>query len=91
MTNIDPTEAAQALNDIEQIVQRVRQSRTYDIASMMMILWGILVFAGNIATLAWPRYGGYIWTGVNADFFTGTVVETQVAQYLAKRPAEKAA
>ena len=57
---IDPKEAAQALNDIEDIVQRVRQSRTYDIASQMMMLWGVLVFAGNIATFLWPRDGSYI-------------------------------
>jgi hypothetical protein len=34
MTRIDAKEAASALNDIEQIVQRVRQSRTCDIASL---------------------------------------------------------
>ena len=52
MTNIDPREAAQALDDIEHIVQRVRKSRTYDIASQMMILWGVLVVAGNLSTFA---------------------------------------
>lgn len=66
MTDIDAREAARALNDIERIVQRVRQSRTYEIASQMMILWGVLVFAGNIATLVSPRQGGYIWIVVNA-------------------------
>jgi hypothetical protein len=73
MTSIDAKEAASALNDIEQIVQRVRQSRTYDIASLMMILWGVLVFAGNIATFVWPRYGGYIWIGVNAVGAVGSI------------------
>ena len=73
MTSIDPKEAAQALSDIEQIVQRVRQSRTYDIASQMMILWGVLVFAGNIATFVSPRHGGYIWIGVNALGATGSI------------------
>ena len=73
MTDIDPREAAQALNDIEQIVRRVRRSRTYDIASQMMILWGVLVFAGNIATFVWPRYGGFIWIGVNAAGALGSI------------------
>jgi hypothetical protein len=73
VTNIDPREAAEALNDIEQMVQRVRQSRTYDIASRMMILWGVLVFAGNIATFAAPRYGGYIWIAVNAAGALGSI------------------
>ena len=73
MTGIDPREAAQALDDIEQIVQRVRRSRTYDIASQMMILWGVLVIAGNIATFAWPRHGGYIWIAINTLGAFGSV------------------
>ena len=47
MTGIDPKEASPALNDIEQIAQRVRQSTIYQLASLMMIMWGVLVFAGN--------------------------------------------
>ena len=73
MTDIDAKQAAQALNDIELIVQCVRQSRTYDIASQMMILWGVLVFVGNIATFASPRYGGYIWIGVNTVGALGAI------------------
>jgi hypothetical protein len=73
VTGIDPKEAARALNDIEEIVQRVRQSRTYDIASQMMMLWGVLVFAGNIATFLWPRNGSYIWIGVNAAGALGAI------------------
>jgi len=73
VTRIDPTEAAQALNDIDEIVQRVRRSRTYDIASQMMILWGVLVFAGNIATFVSPRHGGFIWIGVNAIGALGAI------------------
>lgn len=65
MSSIDPREAAQALNDIEQIVQRLRQSRIYDIASRIMIAVGILVLAGNIATFATPRHSAYIWITVN--------------------------
>ena len=73
MTTIDPKEAAEALNDIAQIVQRVRRSRTYDIASQMMILWGVLVFAGNIATFVSPRYGPYIWISVNTLGALGSI------------------
>jgi hypothetical protein len=76
VTHIDPREAAQALDEIEAVVQRVRQSRTYDIASQMMILWGVLVFAGNIATLTWPRHGGYIWIAVNAAGAFGAIAVT---------------
>ncbi len=73
MTTVDPKEAAEALNDIAQIVQRVRRSRTYDIASQMMILWGVLVFAGNIATFVSPRYAGYIWISVNTLGALGSI------------------
>jgi hypothetical protein len=65
MTNIDPREAAQALSDIEQIVQRVRQSRIYDLASQIMIAAGVLVLAGNIANFVMPRHANYIWIAVN--------------------------
>jgi hypothetical protein len=65
MTTIDPKEAAQALNDIEQIVQRVRQPRIYDIASQIMIAAGVLVLAGNVANFLIPRYANYIWITVN--------------------------
>jgi hypothetical protein len=65
MTSIGPEEAAQALSDIEQIVQRVRQSRIYDIASQIMIAAGVLVLAGNIANYVSPRHSAYIWITVN--------------------------
>jgi hypothetical protein len=63
---IDSREAQAALADINEMVARVRQSRIYDIASLIMIASGVMVFAGNIATFAVPRYGGYIWMGINA-------------------------
>ena len=73
MTVIGPEEAAKALLDIEQMVVRVRQSRTYDIASVTMILWGVLVGAGNIATFLSPPHGPYIWITVNAIGAIGSV------------------
>lgn len=65
MSNIDPKEAAQTLNDIDQIVQRLRQSRIYDIASQIMIAAGVLVAAGNIATLLASGQSATIWITVN--------------------------
>jgi hypothetical protein len=72
MTSIDPKEAATALSDIDLIVHRVRRSRIYDIASLMLIMWGALVFAGNIASYFWPPKAGYIWIAVNAVGVTGS-------------------
>jgi len=62
---IDSKEAQAALADIYEIVVRVRQSRIYDIASQIMIVAGVMVVAGNIATYIAPRYSPYIWIGVN--------------------------
>jgi hypothetical protein len=65
VATIDRRQAAEALSDIDDIVRRVRQSRLYDLNSRIMVLWGALVFAGNVATWLWPRYGGYIWIVVD--------------------------
>jgi hypothetical protein len=73
MTSIDPKEAAAALSDIDSIVHRVRQSWIYDIASQIMIVWGVLVFAGNVATSVGPGYAGAIWISVNLLGAVGTV------------------
>jgi hypothetical protein len=62
---IGSKEASESLAEINDIVQRVRQSRIYYLNSLIMVLWGVLVFAGNIATWLWPRYGGYIWITVD--------------------------
>ena len=76
MTTIETKEAAAALNDIEQIVRRVRQSRLYQLASLIAIMWGVLVFAGNIATYLGPRHGNYIWIAVNLVGALGTFAIT---------------
>jgi hypothetical protein len=64
MMTIESRDAAAALNDIEQVVRRVRQSTVYQLASLFMVMWGILVFAGNIASFLWPRGAGLVWIGV---------------------------
>ena len=66
-------EAASALSDIDSIVHRVRQSQIYQLASLMLILWGALVFAGNIASLLWPRAAGYVWIAVNVTGVAGSL------------------
>jgi len=64
MTQIDPKEAASALSDIDEIVGRVRQSTIYNLASLLLIMWGALVFAGYIVTYISPRHAGYAWPAV---------------------------
>jgi hypothetical protein len=62
---IDHKEASAALSDINQTVQRVRQSRIYDLASQFMVVGGVLVVAGNLATYVAPNYTPIIWPSVN--------------------------
>src|SRR6266446_4300314 len=70
---IDSYEAGKALSDINDVVRRVRQSQIYNLTSVLMIWWGALVFAGNIATWLWPRYDGYIWIAVNMAGILGSL------------------
>jgi hypothetical protein len=70
---IDSKQASEALTDIDEMVRRVRQSRIYNLSSLLMIWWGALVFAGNIATYLWPRYGNYVWIAVNVVGVAGSV------------------
>src|ERR1700761_7568926 len=62
---IDSKEASAALSDINEMVRRVRQSQTYDVASLIMMLWGVLIFVGNIANWLWLGGGNEIWIAVN--------------------------
>lgn len=70
---IDRQQASDALSDIDEIVGRVRQSRIYNLASLIMIMWGVLVFAGNVMTYLWPRYGGMIWIAIDVGGALGSV------------------
>jgi len=72
MTSIDAKEAASALSDIASVAHRVRQSTTYHIASLMLILWGVLAFAGNVVNYLWPRHGAFVWISVNAVGLLGS-------------------
>jgi hypothetical protein len=58
---IDRSEAAAALANIEQIAGQVRQSRFYNYASLILILWGTIVFVGYVASYFFPRSAGVIW------------------------------
>jgi hypothetical protein len=74
MTSIDPSEAASALSDIDAIARRVRQSTIYNLASLILIMWGVLVFAGYLVTYLSPRHAGYAWLAVYTAGTAGTIV-----------------
>lgn len=69
---IERNEAVQALSDIEAIAQAVRRSRIYNLASLLMILWGALIFAAHLACVALPRQAGIIWLSVDAAGLLGS-------------------
>jgi len=69
---IDRKQAAEALDDIDAIVRRVRQSRIYNLASLMLIMWGALVFTGYLVSFLLPRYAGYFWIILNAAGVAGS-------------------
>ena len=77
---INPTDAASALSDIDSIVRRVRQSRIYNLASLMIIMWGALAFAGYMATYLAPRSGYYYWTAVCLAGIAGSFLVSRFDQ-----------
>jgi hypothetical protein len=72
----DSLEARKAHADIDDVVRRVRQSRVYDLFSQIMIMWGILVFTGNLLNWFVPREGSTIWISVDSLGVVGTAVLT---------------
>jgi FtsH-binding integral membrane protein len=71
---IDSKQASEALTEIDEIVRRVRQSRIYNLASLMLIMWGALVFAGYVATFLSPRNGGIVWIVIYVMGIAGSFV-----------------
>jgi hypothetical protein len=70
---IERSEAARALNDIETIAQRVRRSRVYNLASLLLILWGALILGAYLACFALPRQAGLVWICANAAGVIGSI------------------
>ncbi len=71
---IDSKEASAALADIDDIVQRVKQSQLYELASLVAVWWGVLVFAANFVTWLWPVYAVYAWVATDVLGVGGLVV-----------------
>src|SRR5262249_13863543 len=64
--SITPPEAAAALQDIEYVANRVKQSAIYRCASVLMIAWGSLVTLGYAGSYAWPGSASRIWLTLDA-------------------------
>jgi hypothetical protein len=70
---IDSKQAAEALTEIDVIVRRVRQSKIYDLASLMLIMWGALTFTGYLVTWLSPRNAIYAWVTVYIVGVAGSI------------------
>jgi hypothetical protein len=79
---IDSQQASAALDDINDVVQRVRQSRIYQIASLIVIMWGVLLCAAYVANYTWPRQGYTIWTITN---LVGLVISIAMGVFINRR------
>ena len=55
------SQAQASLDDIEQIVRRVKQSALYRNASVLLILWGAIVTVGYVGCEVVPRYAATVW------------------------------
>jgi hypothetical protein len=84
---IDSKQASAALEDINDVVQRVRQSRIYQIASLIVVLWGVLLFVAYVANYSWPRQGYTIWTVTN---LTGLVTSIAIGVSINARSGARA-
>jgi hypothetical protein len=62
--SIEKAEAAAALDEIDMIVARVKQSRIYRNAGAMLILWGALCALGYVLTYLKPPSANLIWAGI---------------------------
>jgi hypothetical protein len=70
---IDREEADATLNEIEAITRRVKQSSIYRASSLVIIFWGVVIVAGNVAALFAGRWTGYVWLALDLAGVAGTV------------------
>ena len=70
---IDKSEAAAALDDIASIVERVKQSTFYRNAGAILVMWGVLVACGYLATYLMPARSVLIWTALHIAGTAGTI------------------
>lgn len=62
---IDRNEAVRALGEIDDIAMRVRQSRIYNLTSLILILWGVVIFCAYAVGMLMPRQAGLVWLCAN--------------------------
>jgi hypothetical protein len=71
---IDPSEAANSLQDIATVERRTREAVFYAGSSTIFIMWGVLVACGYGLTEFYPRSPGAIWLAVTATGCAATAL-----------------
>ncbi|WP_315835208.1 hypothetical protein [Bradyrhizobium prioriisuperbiae] len=71
---IDPRDAAATLVEIDDISRRVRQSLFYQRASLILVLWGVLIFVGYVLNQLRPVSPMYVWNTINVLGIGGSFV-----------------
>src|SRR3984957_11818961 len=66
-------EAAAMLADVDSVVARVKQSRLYRTAALIMILWGVVNLARDVLIALAPAWFGPRWFLIDAIGIIGTV------------------
>lgn len=70
---IDSKQASEPLNDSADTVRPARRSQIYLVSGVVLLMWGVLPFADDIAAWFWPRYGLYFWFAVYAASTVGLI------------------
>lgn len=71
-------EAAAMLADVESVVAKVKQSRIYRDAALVIILWGVVDLARGFLVALWPATFGPRWFLIDLLGVAGTVVLLRV-------------
>jgi hypothetical protein len=67
-------EAAAMLAEVEDVVARVKQSRIYRTAALIIILWGFVDLARGLSVALWPAMFGPRWFLIDLAGVAGTIV-----------------
>jgi len=70
---IDAQSAKASLDDIDAIVARVKQSSFYRGASVLIMIWGVLVACGYVASFVIPHQASVVWIAVDVLGLLATV------------------
>jgi hypothetical protein len=67
-------EAAAMLADVDSVVARVKQSRIYRNAALIIILWGVVDLVRDLLVAVGPRWFGPRWFLIDLIGVAGTLV-----------------